>query len=161
MRSLRRAGRTASLYAPSAAFEESDRKHYWLATQKRWRFYCRKKFSVKVNSVFEDSALGLNVWLIALWMLVNCKDGISYREIARETGIAQKTARHVLHRLRYAFQPKDGGKRGIDSGVNELEECLIGSKPRSMHTAKCKVAIQIRGDFFSRLETSEAGLCAR
>lgn len=85
--------------------EEGDRKHYWLATQKRWKRYaCRKQFSVKVDSVFEDSPLGLDIWLIALWMLVNCQNGVSSYEIARETGISQKSAWHLLHRLRYALQ---------------------------------------------------------
>jgi transposase-like protein len=131
---------------PKCGVEEGDRKHYWLKTQKRWKCYaCRKQFSVKVNSVFEDSALGLDIWLIALWMLVNCKNGVSSHEIARETGIAQKNAWHLLHRLRYALQPKDGGKVGTDGGVIEVDESFIGGKARNMHTAKRKVAIQGRG----------------
>lgn len=131
---------------PKCGVEEGYRKHYWLATQKRWKCYsCRKQFSVKVNSVFEDSALGLDIWLIAMWMLVNCKNGVSSYEIARETGIAQKNAWHLLHRLRYALQSKDGGKVGTDGGVIEVDESFIGGKARNMHTAKRKATIKGRG----------------
>jgi len=131
---------------PKCGVEEGDRKHYWLKTQKRWKCYsCRKQFSVKVNSIFEDSALGLDIWLIAMWMLVNRKNGVFSYEIARETGIAQKNAWHLLHRIRYALRPKDGGKLGTEGGVIEVDESFIGGNALNMHTAKRKVAIQGRG----------------
>lgn len=127
---------------PKCGVAEGDRKHYWLKVQKRWKCYsCRKQFSVKVNSVFEDSPLGLDVWLTALWMLVNCKNGVSSYEIARETGIAQKSAWHLVHRLRLGLQT-DGGMLG---GVIEVDESFIGGKARNMHTAKRKATIQGRG----------------
>ena len=110
---------------PKCGVEEGDRKHYWLATQKRWKCYaCRKQFSVKVNSLFEDSPLGLDKWLIALWMLCNCKNGVSSHEIARELGIAQKSAWHLLHRLRSALQSPDEG------------ETFVGGKVKNMHKSK-------------------------
>ena len=127
---------------PKCNTAEGDRKHYWLKTQKRWKCYsCRKQFSVKVDSVFEDSPLGLDTWLIAMWMLVNCKNGVSSYEIARETGISQKSAWHLLHRIRLGLQTTDG-KLG---GVVEVDESFIGGKARNMHTAKRKAAIQGRG----------------
>src|ERR1700722_16229230 len=90
---------------PKCGVAEGERKHYWLASQKRWKCYaCRKQFSVKVDSVFEDSPLGLDIWLIALWMLCNCKNGVSSYEIARATGIAQKSAWFVLQRLRFVLK---------------------------------------------------------
>src|ERR1700719_3906388 len=80
-------------------------EHYYLATQKRWKCKaCKKQFSVKVGTIFEDSAIGLDKWLIALWLLVNCKNGVSSYEIGRALGITQKSAWCVLHRLRLALQ---------------------------------------------------------
>jgi len=63
-------------------------KPYYLKTQKRWKCRsCRKQFSVKVNSIFEDSPISLKKWLPALWLIVNCKNGISSYEIARDLGV--------------------------------------------------------------------------
>ena len=58
-------------------------EHYYLKTQKRWKCKeCWKQFSVKVGTIFEDSAIRLDKWLTALWMLVNCKNGVSSYEVA-------------------------------------------------------------------------------
>jgi len=119
---------------PKCNASEGDRKHYWLAAQKRWKCYsCRKQFSVKVDSVFEDSALGLDKWLVALWMLCNCKNGVSSHEISRELGVAQQHAWHMLHRLRLALQLPDGEPLG---GVVEADECFVGGKISNMHQSK-------------------------
>lgn len=119
---------------PKCGTAEGERKHYWLATQKRWKCYsCRKQFSVKVDSVFEDSALGLDKWMVALWMLCNCKNGVSSYEISRELGIAQQHAWHMLHRLRLALQLPEGEKLG---GVVEADECFVGGKISNMHKSK-------------------------
>ncbi len=124
---------------PKCGKIEGDRKHYWLANQKRWKCYaCRKQFSVKVDSVFEDSALGLDKWLVALWMLCNCKNGVSSHEISRELGIAQQHAWHMLHRLRVVLQLPEGGKLG---GIVEVDESFIGGKARNMHVNKRKERI--------------------
>lgn len=81
------------------------REHYYLATQKRWKCRaCKKQFSVKVGTIFEDSPIALDKWLIALWMLVNCKNGISSYEVGRALGVTQKSAWFMLHRLRLALQ---------------------------------------------------------
>src|SRR5438874_5834860 len=63
---------------------------------------CRKQFSVKVGTIFEDSRLGLDKWFVATWTLTNCKNGISSHELAREIGVTQKSAWHMLHRVRLA-----------------------------------------------------------
>lgn len=119
---------------PKCGTAEGERKHYWLASQKRWKCYaCRKQFSVKVDSVFEDSPLGLDKWLVALWMLCNCKNGVSSHEISRELGIAQQHAWHLLHRLRLALQLPDGGK--LD-GIVEADECFLGGRISNMHQSK-------------------------
>jgi len=122
------------IVCPKCNVKEGERKHYWLATQKRWKCYsCRKQFSVKVDSVFEDSALGLDKWLVALWMLCNCKNGVSSHEIARELGIAQQHAWHMLHRLRLALQLPETTKLG---GVVEMDECFVGGRISNMHQSK-------------------------
>src|SRR5688572_3801229 len=67
--------------------------HYYLATQRRWKCKaCGKQFSVKVGTIFEDSPLGLDKWLAALWMLINCKNGVSSYEVGRALGVTQKSA---------------------------------------------------------------------
>lgn len=122
---------------PKCGVEEKDRRHYWLATQKRWKCYsCRKQFSVKVNSLFEDSPLSLDKWLVALWMLCNCKNGVSSHEIARELGIAQKNAWHLLHRLRSALQSPEDSKLGGGGQIIEMDETFLGGKIKNMHKSK-------------------------
>src|SRR5687767_13932175 len=80
-------------------------EHYYLKTQRRWKCReCRKQFSVKVGTIFEDFPLGLDKWLVAAWMLANCKNGISSYEVGRALGVTQKTAWLMLQRLRLAMQ---------------------------------------------------------
>ena len=110
-------------------------KPYYLATQKRWKCRtCRKQFSVKVNSIFEDSPISLKKWLPALWLLVNCKNGVSSYEIARDLGVTQKTAWFILQRLRLALRARDFSyKMGGNGGAVEIDETFIGPKPQAMH----------------------------
>ena len=76
-----------------------------MQTQKRWKCKeCHKQFSVKLGTIFEDSPIPLDKWLTALWMIVNCRNGISSYEVGRALGITQKSAWFVLHRLRFALQ---------------------------------------------------------
>jgi transposase-like protein len=80
---------------------------YYLKIQKRWKCRsCRRQFSVKVGTIFEDSPVRLQKWLPALWMLVSCKNGISSWELHRSLGVSQKTAWFMLHRLRLALKAK-------------------------------------------------------
>jgi transposase-like protein len=107
---------------------------YRLSTRALWKCRaCKKQFSVKVGSIFEDSPIGLNKWLPAMWMLVNCKNGVSSYEIARDLGITQKSAWFMLHRLRLAIQAKSFDKFG---GTVEVDETYIGGKARNMHKDK-------------------------
>jgi transposase-like protein len=108
--------------------------------RKRRVFECnarhpRRQFSVKVGTIFEDSPLGLDKWLPAVWLIVNCKNGISSHEIARDLGVTQKTAWFMLHRVRLAMQALGGGKLGGDV---EVDESYIGGKGRNMHVSKRK-----------------------
>jgi transposase-like protein len=96
----------------------------------------KQKFSLKVGTIFEDSAIGLDKWLPAAWLLVNCKNGISSYELARALGITQKAAWHVLHRIRYAMTDS-GLKLGVDAPV-EVDETFVGGKVKNMHQKKRK-----------------------
>src|SRR3954468_13358069 len=113
----------------------SDKVTY-LTNARVWKCYEKHplaKFSLKVGTVFEDSPLPLQKWLPALWLLTNCKNGISSYELGRALGVTQKTAWFMLQRLRLALQAKDGGKIGREV---EVDETFIGGKARNMHKAK-------------------------
>jgi transposase-like protein len=113
------------------------KEHYYLATQKRWKCKeCYKQFTVKLGTIFEDSPIKLDKWLIALWMLVNCKNGVSSYEVAKAVGITQKSAWFVLHRLRFALQTGSITKLGGNSAPVEVDETFIGGKARFMHRSK-------------------------
>ena len=108
----------------------------YVASRRIWQCKnCRKQFSVKVGSIFEDSPIPLSKWLPAMWMLVNCKNGVSSYEIARDLGVTQKTAWFMLHRLRLAIHAKSFDKM---NGQIEADETFIGGKARNMHAAKRK-----------------------
>lgn len=94
----------------------------------------KSKFSLKVGTIFEDSPIGLEKWLPAAWLISNCKNGISSYEVARALGITQKSAWHMLHRLRHAMTDNDG-KIGINGPV-EIDETFIGGKVKNMHKKK-------------------------
>lgn len=83
---------------------------------------CRKQFTAKVGTIFEDSALGLDKWLPALWLVCNAKNGVSSCELARSLGVTQKTAWHMGHRIRLAMQ--QGGFQA--AGEVEADETFIG-----------------------------------
>jgi len=63
---------------------------------------CKKQFTAKLGTIFEDSPLGLDKWIPAVWLIVNAKNGISSCELARTLGVTQKTAWHMGHRIRKA-----------------------------------------------------------
>lgn len=113
------------------------REHYYLASQRRWKCReCYKQFTVKLGTIFEDSALPLTKWLPALWLLVNCKNGISSYEVARDLGISQKSAWFMLHRLRLALQERSITRLGGTGTPVEIDETFIGAKARNMHKSR-------------------------
>jgi transposase-like protein len=108
----------------------------WLANQKRWKCRaCKKQFSVKAGTIFHDSALGLDKWLVAMWMLANCRNGVSSCELARTIGITQKSAWHMLHRIREAMADRSPAKMG-GSGPIECDETFVGGKVKNMHKSR-------------------------
>ena len=116
----------------------SDKVTY-LDSARVWKCYgkhAKAKFSLKVGTIFEDSPIPLQKWLPALWLLTNCKNGISSYELARALGVTQKTAWFMLSRLRLALQDdRTGGKL---SGEVEADESYIGGASRFMHASKRK-----------------------
>jgi transposase-like protein len=115
----------------------SERVSY-LANARVWKCYeghPLAKFSLKVGTVFEDSPLPLQKWLPAVWLLTNCKNGISSYELGRALGVTQKTAWFMLSRLRLALQAKHTNRM---SGHVEADETFIGGKARNMHAAMRK-----------------------
>lgn len=113
-----------------------SQKVMFLKTRRIWKCSattCRKQFSVKVGTVFNESAIGLDKWLTAIWLVSNCKNGVSSYEIGRDIGVTQKTAWFMLHRIREAMQDKSATKL---SGEVEVDESFIGGKARNMHADK-------------------------
>jgi transposase-like protein len=111
---------------------------YFTKSRRIWQCktdHPKRQFSVKIGSIMEDSPLGIDKWLIALWLITNAKNGISSYELARAIGVTQKSAWFMLHRIRLAMQGEDGGKLGGDV---EVDETYIGGKARNMSIAKRK-----------------------
>lgn len=102
----------------------------------------KRQFTVKTGSIFEDSALPLDVWFVAIWSVANCKNGISSYELARATGISQKSGWFVLHRIRVAMEAGGLGKMG---GTVEADETYIGGLSKNMHAKERKHRITARG----------------
>jgi transposase-like protein len=96
----------------------------------------RPKFSLKVGTIFEDSPIALEKWLPAAWLIANCKNGISSYELARAIGVTQKSAWHILHRLRKAMKEEHTEPMGGAKNPTEADECFLGGKPSNMHPAK-------------------------
>jgi hypothetical protein len=111
---------------------------HFIATRRVWRCKAQKhtsqQFSVKIGTVMEDSSLGLDRWMVAIWLLSSAKNGILSYELHRALGITQKSARFLLHRVRLALQYTDtGAKLGGDV---ESDETFIGRRARSMHRSR-------------------------
>jgi transposase-like protein len=105
-------------------------EYSYLTTRRLWKCKgCKKQYSVKLGTIFEDSKLGLDKWLPAVWLIANSKNGISSHELGRSLGITQKSAWFMLHRIRLAMQTKSF----LLSGEVEVDETFIGGKARNMH----------------------------
>jgi transposase-like protein len=114
-----------------------DTRQHWLKNQRRWQCRdCGKQYSVKVNTIFEDSPISLQKWLPTMWLLANCKNGISSYEIARDIGVTQKSAWFMLQRIRLAMKNKSVLKLGSGGAPVEMDETFIGGKLKNMHKSK-------------------------
>lgn len=82
----------------------SKARHFYLSTRRIWKCKsCRQQFSPKAGTIFEDSPLGLDTWLTALWILANSEQGTSSYRLSRELGVTQTTAQFMLRRIRLAM----------------------------------------------------------
>lgn len=109
----------------------------FLAKQGKWQCksaHARRQFTIKVGTIFEDSPLGLDKWLTAVWMVTNCKNGVSSYEVHRAIGVTQKTAWFMVHRIRVAMQTGSFEKKM--GGAVEADETYIGGLARNMHRDK-------------------------
>src|SRR5215212_8082793 len=120
-----------------------DKNHYYLKSRRLWKCRaCKKQFSAKVGTIFEDSPIPLTKWLPAMWIIANAKNGVSSCEIHRSIGVTQKTAWFMMHRIRLAMQRGSIEKL---SGEVEADETYIGGLARNMHKDKRAEKIQGRG----------------
>ena len=111
----------------------SEKRRTWTCA----KHHSKREFSIKVGTVMEDSAIGLDKWLTAMWLVTNCKNGISSYEVSRDLKVTQKTAWFMLHRIRLALQDEFfGSKLGGNGGEVEVDETFIGGKARNMHLSK-------------------------
>lgn len=109
-------------------------EHSYISTRRLWKCKgCKKQYSVKLGTIFEDSPLGLDKWLPAVWLIANSKNGISSHELARALGVTQKSSWFMLHRIRLAMQTGSFDKL---SGEVEADEAFIGGSAINMHKHK-------------------------
>jgi len=108
-----------------------SKENFYAPSRRIWKCRkCRKQFSPKVGTVCEDSPIGLDKWLTAMWMIASDKNGISSHELSRGIGVTQKTAWFMLQRIRLAMQTGTFGKA---TEQVEVDETFIGGKARNMH----------------------------
>jgi transposase-like protein len=111
-------------------------EYSYLTTRRIWKCKaCKRQYSVKVGTIFEESKLGLDKWLPAVWLAANSKNGISSHELARSLGVTQKSAWFMLHRIRLAM--KTGSLLALEGEV-EADETYIGGRARNMHAKNRK-----------------------
>ena len=108
----------------------SEKRRTWTCA----KHHAKREFSAKIGTIMEDSPISLDKWLMAMWMVTNCKNGVSSCEIAKDVKVTQKSAWFMLHRIRLAMQDDFfGSKLG---GEVEVDETFIGGKARNMHVGK-------------------------
>jgi transposase-like protein len=121
-------------------------EHSFISTRRIWFCKdCKKQFTIKVGTIFEDSPLGMDKWMIGVWLIVNAKNGISSYEVGRALGITQKSAWHMMHRVRRALHEKDTVQLGGEGKEVEVDETFVGGAARFMHSDRRKKVITERG----------------
>lgn len=99
---------------------------------------CRKRFSIKVGTIFEDTKIELRKWFMAIWLITSHKKGIASTSLAKDLGVTQKTAWFMLHRLRHAARTQSFNKP-LDGEV-EVDETYVGGKAANRHKGDPKNA---------------------
>jgi hypothetical protein len=118
--------------------------------------HSKRKFTAKTGTIYEDSPLGLDKWLMATWMVVNCKNGVSSYEIARSLGVTQKSAWFMLHRIRLAMKDTRSTKLGGKDGAPvEVDESFVGGNPKNWHNShREKMNKEVRNDRVQRYKNA-------
>lgn len=117
----------------------------FIKTRRMWEckeVHAKRQFSAKIGTVFEDSPIGLDKWFVAIWLVANCKNGVSSYELHRAIGVTQKSAWFMLHRVRLAMQ---AGSLIKAEGDVEADETAIGGLSKNMHKDKRKRVIHGTG----------------
>ena len=115
----------------------------FIQTRRIWRCKgCKKQFSIKVGTIFEDSPIGFDKWLPAVWLITNSKNSVSSHELGRALGVTQKTAWFMLHRIRLAFETPAYKQM---TGTVEVDETYVGGKAKNMHKWQRQIRIRGRG----------------
>ena len=132
----------------------------FLKTRRIWKCKataCRKQFSVKIGTVLNESPIGLDKWLTTMWLVANCKNGVSSCEIARDLGVTQKTAWFMLHRVREAMQDKTATKL---KGEVEVDKSFIGGEV-AKHALPHATAPKLSQELAARIRPSLSVWCER
>src|SRR6266700_6728359 len=113
----------------------------FLKTQRKWQcksVHPKRQFSAKVGTIFEDSPIPLEKWCVAVWMLSNCKNGVSSYELGRTVGVTQKSAWFMLHRIRVGMklESSTAGKFGGNGSEVEADETFVGGTTSNMHKSR-------------------------
>jgi hypothetical protein len=119
----------------------------YVAKRRVWQCKSRHpkaQFSIKVGTIFADSPISLDKWLMAMWMVANCKNGVSSYEIHRALKVTQKTAWFLLHRIRLAMKDESTEKIGANAPV-EIDETFVGGRVKNMHKSKRPKNVPLQG----------------
>ena len=126
--------------------------HSFISTRRTWQCKaCKKMFTVKLGTLMEDSPIGLDKWLTAIWMIGGAKNGISSYEIHRGLGITQKSAWFLMHRIRLAMQTGTFEKLDGTGSQVEADETFIGGAARFMHKHKRAEKIGTKTGFVGKV----------
>src|SRR5271166_5132088 len=125
----------------SESVKFSEKRRTWQCAS----HHTKREFSIKVGTVMEDSPIGLDKWLAAMWLVTNCKNGVSSYEIERDLKVTQKSAWFMLHRIRLAMQNDAIGKMGDGGGPVEVDETFVGGRLANMHKSKRAKMAEIKG----------------
>ncbi len=107
---------------------------------------CRKQFTVRIGTIFEESPLPLHLWLQAIHLMVSSKKGISAHQLHRVLEVTYKTAWFMAHRIREAMRSGDLPTMGGEGKIVEADETFVGGKAANMHRKK-RAALPVGGSY--------------